>query len=193
MSLLGEYLDERLRIYIWSGFYQRSRILEMLGEDAEGEGESIAPAELARIVDSELRVKREAEKAWPERTDCDKLDQAFAELERGKIIALQNVGFTQTDGFAVCCEEYERRGEARSGVIGFCFYTFQDLERGVGGYGIDFGFGATDGETEASVAVGQAICGALTGQGFEVDWDGSTGRRPRLRAIDWKRRGPWNE
>ena len=187
---LGEYLEERLKVYVWSGFYQRNQIVERLEDEDESEGEVIPPLELARIVDNEIMVKREAEKAWPDRTDCDKLDQAFALLESNRIIALQNAGFTQSEGFADCCQEYQRRGEEKSGVIGFCFYTFQDLERGVAGYGMDFGFGATDGEEEASVAVGKAICEALTGQGFEVEWEGSTGRRPRLLSLDWKRRGP---
>ena len=187
---LGEYLEERLNVFVWSGFYERDQIVGYLTEDAEAEGEEFPPGELARIIDNELAIKREAEKAWPDRTDCDKLDEAFAQLRSDGIIALQNAGFTQSEGFQECCDEYERLGGEASGVRGFCFYTFQDLERGVCGFGIDFGFGAADGETDPTIAVGQAIVGALSEQGFEVNWDATIDRRPRLESLDWKRRGP---
>ncbi len=187
---MGEYLEERLKVFVWSGFYQRDQILGYLSEDAEGEGEEISARDLARIVDNELAIKREAEKAWPDRTDCDKLDDAFAQLRATGLIALQNAGFTQSEGFQDCCQEYERLGGEKSGVKGFCFYTFQDLERGVCGYGMDFGFGATDGQEKPSIEVGNSIVAALTEQGFEVKWDGTIDRRPRVVSVDWKRRGP---
>lgn len=187
---LSEYLEERLNVFVWSGFYRRDEILRHLSEDAEGEGEEFAPGELARIVDNELALKREAEKGWPERTDCDRLDEAFAQLRSDNLIALQNAGFTQSEGFQQCCDEYERLGGESSGVRGFCFYTFQDLERGVCGFGLDFGFGSSDGETDPSLEVGQALVQALRQQGFEVHWEGTVAQRPRLTKMDWKRRGP---
>lgn len=187
---LGEYLEERLNIFVWSGFYDRDEIVVCLEEDAEGEGEEFPPGELQRIVDSEIAIKREAEKAWPERTDCDRLDAAFVQLREADIIALQNAGNTQSDGFQDCCDEYQRLGGKQSGIRGFCFYTFQDLERGVCGYGIDIGFGAADGDAESSLEVGRAIVRALQDQGFEVEWTETAEQRPRLVSIDWKRRGP---
>lgn len=187
---MGEYLEERLNVFVWSGFYQRDEILAHLREDAQGEGEEFPPGELERIVDNELAIKREAEKGWPDRTDCDKLDDVFAQLRAVNLIALQNAGYTQSEGFQQCCDEYERLGGKASSVRGFCFYTFQDLERGVCGFDMDFGFGSNDGELETSLEVGRAIVSALTGQGFEVRWDQAVEQRPRITSLDWKRRGP---
>jgi hypothetical protein len=190
METLSEDLQELLRTLVWSGFYDRERILENLGEAVEGEGEELTVSQQALLVDRELAAKKEAEASWPERTDCDKLDDAFARLEKQKIIALQNAGYTQSDGFGDCYEEYERRGAKKSGVLGFCFYQFQDLQRAVRGSPLDFGFGAIDRQDETAKAVGKAICEALEAQGFVVKWNQSPGTRPRVMNLEWKRRRP---
>ena len=39
-----------------------------------------------------------AQKSWPQVTDCDRLDRAFAALEQQGVIALHRAGCTQSDG-----------------------------------------------------------------------------------------------
>lgn len=190
MEQLSEDMMGRLQTMVWSGLYTREQILEDLEGVVEDEGEDVSVARQEEIVDDLLADKREAEAGWPERTDCDKLDAAFARLEVEKIIALQNAGYTQSDGYEDCCEVYERRGGASSGSVGFCFYQFQDLERAVRGEPLYLSYGAftpNDGET---VGVGKTICAALEGQGLTVDWNRRPETRPRIMNLDWKRRGP---
>jgi hypothetical protein len=75
---------------------------------------------LRAAVESELAVKATAEKTWPRVTDCDRLDAVFAELDRGGTIALQNAGYTMSDGYS---DVGERLAECdRDQVKGYCFY-----------------------------------------------------------------------
>lgn len=142
------------------------------------------------MVDGLLGEKREAEAGWPERTDCEKLDAAFTRLELEKTIALQNAGYTQSDGYEDCCEVYERRGGASSGSIGFCFYQFQDLGRAVRGEPLYLSYGAFKSSDGEAVGVGMTVCAVLEAQGLAVDWNGRPDSRPRILNLDWKRRGP---
>lgn len=123
----------------------------------------------------------------------DAIDAAFAELTAIGVIALQNAGFTQSDGWEELHEANADRvrrggGKARGG----CFYHFQDLERGVKGQGLLLGFAAfgpkgaaTDAET---LAVGRTIVEVLQKHGIDVEWDGSAAKRIRILPFPWFRR-----
>ena len=55
--------------------------------------------DVSAAIDVEI-ARWEAEKqTWPTVTDCDRLDAAFAALNERGVIALQNAGYTQSDGY----------------------------------------------------------------------------------------------
>ena len=187
---LSEDVMGRVQTMVWSGLYTREQILQDLEGVIEDEGEEVSLDHQHAIVDGLLQEKKEAEDGWPEHTDCDKLDAAFARLELEKIIALQNAGYTQSDGYEDCCEVYQRRGGASCGSIGFCFYQFQDLGRAVRGEPLYLSYGTFKPSDSEAVGVGRTICAVLEGQELTVDWNGRPETRPRILNLDWKRRGP---
>jgi len=122
-----------------AGFYDKKRLTQIVGEELYAPGE-LDPAELATAIDEEV-AKHEAEKrSWPAVTDCDRLDAAFAALNKRAIIALHNAGFTQSDGY----EDFRaalKRHPQRATVIGYCYYHSQDVKHAVQGEGLSLAFG----------------------------------------------------
>ena len=140
------------------------------------------------VVGPEFARKQAAEKTWPQTTDCDRLEAAFAELNAQGIIALQNAGYTLSDGLSDISQVLHRRG--REGVQGYCFYHGQDLERAVEGEGIMLAFGSLDDDRANKLQVGQRVRNVLERAGFTVEWNSDAETRLNLPTLDWKRRGP---
>ena len=107
----------------------------------------------------------------------------------GGIIALQNAGYTQSDGYDDIRQSYRRHSD-RDTVIGYCFYHGQDLERAVHGEGLYLAFGPVDANKEETEGprIGAMIVEELTRAGFAVTWNGTFGQRIFVPTIDWKRR-----
>jgi len=183
MSETDDYVLGCIKTWVWSGFYGPDDIQEMIGDVLEHDADE---AMLRASAVSELAAKVTAEKTWPRVTDCDLLDAVFAELDRGGVIALQNAGYTMSDGYSDVSEQLAERN--RDQVKGYCFYHGQDLERAVAGDGLMLAFGNLDAEPAGKCAVGELVAVALRKAGFEVDWNGDPEKRIHLPRINWKRR-----
>lgn len=183
MTDTDTYILDCIRVWVWSGFYDAERVDEMIDDVLEDDADEDL---LRAAVAPEFARKAAAEAQWPATTDCDRLDQAFAALDAGGIIALQNAGYSMSDGLDEVSEVLAQRG--RRGVVGYCFYHGQDLERALDGQGLSIAFGALADETALKTAVGERICALLRHHGFSVEWDGDPERRIALPRFDWKRR-----
>jgi hypothetical protein len=185
MSETDDYVLECIRTWVWSGFYSPDDVQEMIGDVLEED----ADERMLRVaVGPEFARKAVAEAGWPKRTDCDRLDAAFAELEAVGIIALQNAGYTMSDGISDVSERLAARDRAK--VRGYCFYHGQDLERAVAGDGLTLAFGDLDDDPAEKRAVGELVAAVFRKGGFEVDWNGDPDKRIHVPKIDWKRRSP---
>jgi hypothetical protein len=183
MNETDEYILGAMKVWVWSGFYSPAdvdnRISDLLEEDAD-------EAMLRAAAGEEFEKKAAAEAAWPDTTDCDRLDAAFAELNARGIIALQNAGYTMSDGIGDTAQILHQRG--RDAVIGYCFYHGQDLERAIAGAGLMLAFGDLDDDAARKAEIGRLVKGVLENRGFAVEWNGDPETRLNLPDIDWKRR-----
>jgi len=180
---------ESIHRLVWSGFYSADEILPVIAEEIyelDDAGTLAAGKEIAR----QFEEKAAAEKAWPDETTCDRLDSLFDDLNRAGIIALQNAGYTQSDGISEITERYEELGGEKSGVIGYCFYHGQDLERAVDGMGLLLTFGDILGDDGKGVKIGEIVRDRAVERGFKVEWDGSIKTRIQLAPFEWQRRRP---
>lgn len=187
MPIGAETLSE-IRALVRGGFNRRDEIVTLFCEEmyAPGRGRSAGDRSL---VDSEFATLEKEKARWPAVTDCDKLDAVFRTLNERGLIALQNAGYTQSDGYDDVSDTYQSHSDKRQ-IAGYCFYHGQDLARAVEGGGLYLAFGPIDPRQEATeaLAVGSLIVEELKRAGFEVDWNGSFEQRIRIRNIDWKRR-----
>jgi hypothetical protein len=180
---VNQYILEAIKTWVWSGFYSPADVDLMIGDILEAGADE---AMLRAAVRPEFEKKAAAEAGWPENTDCDRLDRAFAELNAPGIIALQNAGLTMSDGRSDVSDVLQKRG--RKGVRGYCFYHGQDLERAVHGEGLWLAFGAVNEDQARRAEVGRTVKEVMERHGFAVDWNGDPDTRINLPHIDWKRR-----
>jgi hypothetical protein len=183
MSEADEYILDAIKKWVWSGFYSPSDVNAMIDDILEPDADE---AMLRAAVQPEFEKKITAEESWPVETDCDRLDAAFDDLNSRGVVALQNAGYTMTDGLEDVSQALGERG--RTGVIGYCFYHGQDMERAVVGGGLMIAFGDLKDDKEKKGEVGRFIKEVLEQHGFSVEWNGNPEKRLSIPTIAWKRR-----
>jgi predicted DNA-binding WGR domain protein len=140
-----------------------------------------------------LKKQREIESGWDSPTTNDAIDQAFADLDGRGIVALQNAGYTISDGWAdvneIASDRVEKRGARKP--RGGTFYHGQDVERGVEGRGLQLAFGAyVEGPAheQASIAIGREICEVLGEHGVKTVWPEKVSTRIEIPPFEWRKR-----
>ncbi|WP_145390911.1 DUF6891 domain-containing protein [Stieleria neptunia] len=171
-----------------SGFYSRDRLLEIFTEEMYAPNE-LDPAEVSSELDAQFTQYEEEKQSYPPTTDCDRLDAAFKMMNERGVVAIQNAGYTQSDGFEDVGESYNQHPNKES-VLGYCFYHGQDLERAVNGEGLYFAFGPVDPAVEQTVGieVGNIVRDSLESNGLAVEWDGTFENRLRVPKLNWQKR-----
>jgi hypothetical protein len=184
LEQLRDFIDREVR----GGFTPVGEIpgygVACLADDASAD--ALRPYAEQYTADA-LVALAEAEKAWPARTDCDRLDDALARLESAGILARQNFSCCQNCGHGEMWDLVQESLTAGGAVRGYTFYHQQDTEAVVGGDGLCLAWGATEPGDPALAAIGQEVAAALRGEGLRVDWDGTVARRISV-AMDWQRR-----
>ena len=179
--------------WIWYGYSSAETIHRWIGEnDAAGDGFDLAW--IQGFADRTLARKRAAEVQWPSRTDNDRLDAAFASLNRQGICAVQWAGDTMQDGEQAVADALEEATEAEVPEDHYwacCFFHSQDMDRALDGQGLLLAFGALGSDEEAdSVRVGQLVCEVLQQEGLATPWNGRADSRIELPSLRWQRRTP---
>ncbi len=187
---MDEAIKAEIRTAVRGGFDTEDRVVAQFLEERYEPGE-LDPRDVKEAVAHEFTTLKTEQKAWPKETDCDHLSQAFKSLNAKAIIAIENAGYTQSDGYDDTMEAYEKLKD-KSKVEGYCFYHGQDLERAVAGKGLYLSFGPIDPRKEETdgVRVGTRIVEELKAKGFVVQWKGTFGDRIFIQKLDWKRRVP---
>jgi hypothetical protein len=139
------------------------------------------------MLERALAAHAAAEAGWPALTDCDRLDAAFAALERQGVIARQNFSCCGNCGSSEIWDEIEAAREAGDLAHGYAFYHIQDTEGAAEGGGLYLNYGAVEEGEPAALSVAHEIVDALKAKGLQTDWDGSWDRRIGV-TLDWKRR-----
>ncbi len=182
MDEIREDLERRVHELVYGGFTPRGELVQMAVEFIQDEWEGDGLQELAeKLVADDLAAHAAEQVTWEGPTDCDRLDLAFAALERDGITARQDFTCCQSCGHAEIGEEMAE------GARGYTFFHQQDTESAVEGRGVMLAYGATEPGEEACVAIGQAIVAALDHAGLEPDWNGSSDRRIFV-PMDWRKR-----
>lgn len=179
---------EAVRRYVWSGMHDAEEIVEIIDESVFEPGQ-IDHDWLRAEIGKAFQQKRDEEETWPEVTDCDRLDAVFESLNERGVLALQNAGYTQSDGLSDVSALYHEAGGEQSGIEGWCFYQGQDLERVMESGDLWLAFGHVSGEDESAEGIGRRIKQAFEAAGFSVEWDGSVTSRLRVVGVRWQRRG----
>jgi hypothetical protein len=185
MNDIETYIANQIRLNVWSGLNVPDDVQDMITDILEVD----ADEEMLRgLVAEEFARKAEAEKSWPDLTDCDRLDTAFQQLNQKGVIAIHNAGWDKGEGFHNCLEAYGDAGSPKE-LFGICYYTSQDIESAIDGAGLFIGFSSTRPEDEATDAprAAELICTEIRAAGLSVDWDGSASSRITVN-MQWQLR-----
>jgi hypothetical protein len=187
-NMLKPGVSDEITKLVRAGFYDKERLTQIVSEELFAPGELDA-ADVAAAVDQEF-AKHEAEKkTWPAITDCDRLDAAFAALNKRGIIALHNAGLTQSDGYDDFRAALMSRPQPAS-VVGYCFYHSQDVERAIQGDGLFLAFGPRNPKDEETKGpeIGIVVREELERAGLKVKWDGTFAARMSVPQFVWQKR-----
>jgi hypothetical protein len=141
------------------------------------------------IADQALAAHRTDQEAWPETTDCDRLDAAFADLDMAGIVARQHFSCCGTCGSQEIHDEIDQAEKAGLLARGFTFFHVQDTEHAVAGESLYLSYGAVRNDRAASVAIGHEVVGTLARHGLAPSWNGRHEHRIAL-PMTWQRRRP---
>jgi uncharacterized protein DUF6891 len=186
-DVIGE-LRREIEADVAAGFLDDHEIADRA---VESFSDQVDPAVLypaaERLTEAALRAHARAQATWPAVTDCDRLDAAFAELERRGIVARQNFSCCMNCGSSeIWGEVADARGEGRV-VRGCTFYHEQDTRRAAEGGGVLLAFQSTEDGDDAAARVGREIVEVLRAHGLRPEWNGTAARRIAV-PMDWKRR-----
>jgi hypothetical protein len=141
-------------------------------------------------LETPLAYERRAaeEQTWDTPTDCDRLDAAFADLERRGIVARQNFMDCAECGFDEIRAVVQQRVAAGHNVRGYAFFVETDAEQAARGEGLGLSYGALDDSEKKWAAIGREVAAALNRQGLTATWSGDTNERIAIENIVWKKR-----
>lgn len=170
------------------GFRPENEIAASAVEILSEEYDSKALAQHATTMTREALAQHKREQdSWPKTTDCDRLDAAFAELERAGVVCRQDFSCCGTCGSAEIYDEIEKATKTGKQVGGYAFYHMQDTESAVEGRGLYLNYGAVQEDEAAALKIAQQVVAALKQNGLKADWDGTWAKRIGV-SMDWKRR-----
>jgi len=176
---LRESATEHVRTAVGRG---RETFLEVVESTVEYLEDAAEPEELRSlawsVASDEFAAALADQATWPERTDNDRLAEAFYALNLAGIVARQDFACCQNCGVTEIGDAVPDPATAR----GYVFYHQQDAERAVAGGGVFLAFGSL-GRVPAA-EIGAEVAAALTAAGLTVDWDGTVARRIHV-SLDW--------
>ena len=180
-----EYIADQIRLNVWSGLSNIEDVQELVSELLEDDADETM---LKELVIEEFKKKFEAERTWPENTDCNRLETAFTNLSEKGIVAMHNAGWDKSEAFHNCLDAYREAGSPKE-LFGICFYTSQDIESAINDSGLWIGFSSTRAEDEDTDALRAAklIVEELQSAGLRVEWDGDASSRIKV-LIKWQLR-----
>ena len=180
------FLREQIELAVVGGFDDEWDIEDWLKDETTDED---LLDELKAYAEELFQQQQARENGWRTPTVNDAIDQAFEELNERGIVALQNVGYTMSDGWG---DAHEAASELPEKPRGAVFYHGQDLESGIQGEGLMLAFGAfEDDETKseaASTVIAREVCDTLATHGVKVKWGGSVHSRIEIMPFSWQKR-----
>ncbi len=181
---------------IKAGEFQSKLVREKIGKSyvpCDKEAKQLATADVRK---SAKKSPRDASPAKASRSNGGskelsprkRLRAAFEELKTLGIVALENAGYTQSDGWDDANEIATKLNVAGKRPRAAVFYHGQDTARGRRGEGLFLTFGsyARKHADKDSVAVGHLIVEVLKAHGFDPDWDGTIQTRINTGKFKWR-------
>jgi hypothetical protein len=143
--------------------------------------------QIKRLTTELVAAHRAEQAGWGPTTDCDRLDEAFSNLNRQGIVARQDFSCCNNCGFREIWDEIEE-AEKRQPVEGYVFYHLQCTERVISTGQLLMAYGCIEEDPGTFVRVGNKIVAELRRVGLNASWAGTAGHPIVIEGIQWRRR-----
>ena len=114
-----------------------------------------------------------------------KLENAFDELASENIVAIHNCGYDIEEGVQDAFELFVHLQNNNFDPIGFCFYTFEDIEEAIYENKLKITFGDFENNEDKALKIGKIVNGYLKREGFEINWDETINNQIELIPFNW--------
>ncbi|MDD6048018.1 MAG: hypothetical protein PUB95_00980 [Methanobrevibacter ruminantium] len=181
-----ELIDEinyEIQVLIKIGFYSDDEILEII--DDEFIEEDISKDLISNLL---LENKENLEELKEDSDDFIKLSKAFDDLTKEKIISIHNAGYDIEEGIQDSFELFTHLKNNKYEPIGFCFYTFEDIENAIEENALNIAFGDFEYDEEKGLKIAKKIVKVLKDYGFEINWGESVDEIIEIENFNWKKK-----
>ncbi|MGJ3238714.1 MAG: DUF6891 domain-containing protein [Anaerolineae bacterium] len=187
METINE-LRTTIALQVRAGYDTREQIINQAFANLLGEYDPIwLEEQIISITDIALRRHYRTQRNWHHITDCDRLDEAFAELDRNGIVARQHFTSCQTRGHAEINQALSEASQHRE-VQGYVFFHQQDTEVALQNGYLYLAYGSVTGKEQESLAVAYQACGALMRAGLSISWNEHVHSRICVHDLKWQYR-----
>ena len=180
-----ELIDEinyEIQLLIKSGFYDEDEILEII--DDEFIEENLSQDLISKLF---LENKETLEEISEDSEDFTNLKNAFLDLTKENIISIHNAGYDIEEGIQDSFELFTHLRNNKFSPIGFCFYTFEDIENVIEDNSLNIAFGDFEYDEEKGLEIAKKIVKTLKGYGFEINWGQSVDEIIEIENFNWKK------
>ena len=180
-----ELIDEinyEIQLLIKIGFYSDDEILEII--DDEFIEEDISQDLISNLL---LENKENLEELKEDSDDFVKLSKAFDDLTKENIISIHNAGYDIEEGIQDSFELFTHLRNNKYGPIGFCFYTFEDIENAIEDNALNIAFGDFEYDEKKGLEIAKKIVTVLESYDFDIDWNESVDELILIQDFDWKK------
>ena len=115
----------------------------------------------------------------------NKLEKVFEALAGQDIVAVHNCGFDIEEGVGDAFELYVHLRNNKFNPVGFCFYTFEDVEEAIEKNKLKITFGDFENDEKKALKIGDIVAGSLKSEGFSIVWDGTINNQIELNPFKW--------
>ena len=181
-----ELIDEvnyEIQLLIKIGFYSDDEILEII--DDEFIEENISKDLISNLL---LENKENLEELKEDSDDFIKLSKAFDDLTKENIISIHNAGYDIEEGIQDSFELFTHLKNNKYEPIGFCFYTFEDIEIAIEENALNIAFGDFEYDEKKGLEIAKKIVKTLKDYGFEINWGESVDEIIEIKDFNWKKR-----
>lgn len=179
---LVDEINYEIQLLIKSGFYADDEILEIIDDEFIDEN---LPQDL--IMKLFLENKENIGEINEDSPDFIKLNNAFSYLTKENIISIHNAGYDIEEGIQDSFELFTHLINNKYSPIGFCFYSFEDIEDVIEEETLSIAFGDFEYDEKKGLEIAKMVVSALESQGFEVYWSESVDERIEIKNFVWKK------
>lgn len=180
-----ELIDEinyEIQLLIKSGFYSDDEILELI--DDEFIEENVSLDLISKLF---FENKEKIGEINEDSDDFTNLRNAFLDLTKEDIVSIHNAGYDIEEGIQDSFELFIHLRNNKYSPIGFCFYTFEDIEDALEENELAIAFGDFEYDEDKGLEIAKKVADCFNEYGFEIDWNESVDERILIKNFNWKK------